>query len=327
MTSEHVTSIQRILTQRLYCPFPAAINPHREVVTRHIVEWGQRFGLLTPAAAQQLLAARLDEFVARNYPHAARDVLQLAACWFTWLFVRDDQADEASYGEEQGHVAALHVRCRALLAGEQPTSADVPLTAALADLIRQWRQRATPQQVHAFTEAIKDYFAAVEQEAVQRAIGSTLDVATYLHVRRCSSGVYPSVPLTELSQQSTLPSGVRQHPALHRLHAIVNNIIAWCNDLYSLQKELHHAPPYNLVLIIRAEQGLSLPAAIDRVVAMHNTEVHTLLAWEAHLQALELVDEALLTRYFTGLHHCIRGNLDWSCTTSRYQAAELVHAA
>lgn len=90
MTTAYMPSAQRTLRQRLYCPFPTAINPHREVVTRHIVEWGQRFGLLTPAAAQQLLAARLDEFIARNYPQAAHDVLQLAACWFIWLFVRDD---------------------------------------------------------------------------------------------------------------------------------------------------------------------------------------------------------------------------------------------
>src|SRR5215510_11984874 len=84
MTTAHRTSVPHTLTQQLYCPFPAAINPHRDVVVRHIVEWGQRFGLLTPTTTQQLLAAHLDELVARTYPHAAGDVLQLAACWFTW---------------------------------------------------------------------------------------------------------------------------------------------------------------------------------------------------------------------------------------------------
>ena len=139
----------------------------------------------------------------------------------------------------------------------------------------------------------------------------------WFHPRRGSRGVYPSLPLTERSQQSALPSSVRQHPAVHRLHAIVNNIISWCNDRYSLQKELHHTPPNNLILLVCAEYGLSLPAAMDRVVTMHHAEVQTLLAWEAHCQALDLMDETLLTRYFTGLHHCIRGNLDWSCTTRR----------
>ncbi|MBM3224829.1 MAG: hypothetical protein FJZ47_13630 [Candidatus Tectomicrobia bacterium] len=327
MTTTSLTHMPRLLTQTLYCPFPAAINPHRDVVTRHLVEWGQRWELLTPTTAQQLLAAHLDEFVARLYPHATRDVLQLAACWFTWLFVHDDQADETSEDVRPHHMVALHTRCRALLAGAPPRAADVPLSAALADLLRQFRQQATPRQVQAFTDAMQRYVTAVEQETAQRALGATFNVATYLQVRRDSSGVYPSLPLTELSQPSPLPSAVRRHPALHRLHALVNNIIAWCNDLYSLPKEQHQSPPSNLVLLLGAEQGLALPAAFERVVALHNAEVTRLLAWEAHLQALGLADETLLTQYCTGLHHCIRGHLDWSCTTSRYQAATLVRAA
>jgi 5-epi-alpha-selinene synthase len=58
---------------------------------------------------------------------------------------------------------------------------------------------------------------------------------------------------------------------------------------------------------------------LNQAVELHNAEMHRFLALEHGLFQLGLAHDEHLERYVHGLRSWIRGNIDWSVTTRRYQ--------
>jgi hypothetical protein len=83
----------------LACPFPAAISPHAATIEAATIAWARHIGLIQgPADIQRLQQLQYGMLMARAYPHAALPALQLISDWNTWLFLLDDQCDEAGLG-------------------------------------------------------------------------------------------------------------------------------------------------------------------------------------------------------------------------------------
>ena len=94
------------------------MNPHREAVHEHTLAWARRFGLVKDEAAiARLRDTKLDSLVARAYPRASRDPLAILTDWITWVFLLDDECDEAEIGKRPERLAALHAQCLKVLSG------------------------------------------------------------------------------------------------------------------------------------------------------------------------------------------------------------------
>jgi hypothetical protein len=100
---------------------------------------------------------------------------------------------------------------------------------------------------------------------------------------------------------------------------MANNIGAWSNDLFTLEKELRHGEPHNLVLVLRQEFGLSLQAAVDAAAKMHDDEVRAFVKLASNLPSFGLTTDAALKRYVAALGAAIRGHFDWAKVTARYR--------
>jgi hypothetical protein len=307
----------------LYYPFPSAVNPHAEAAEQHSLVWAERFGIITPAAYQRFLASNFGSFAARTYPTAPREELLIISDWSAWGFLKDDQTDEGEMGRRPEELAALHARFLAVLESDRSTGHDAPLTHALADLGQRLRRKLTPEQMRLFIQTHHDWLAASELETAHRAVGVAPNVADYIHQRQFGGAVYVCFALIELSKRIELPPAVRDHHFVRRLSRTANNAICWCNDLFSLEKELRHGDPANLVIALRAEYGLTLQAAVARVAEMHDAEVRAFLELESRLPSFGAQADALLERYVAGLRSWMRGNFDWSQTTGRYRPLAL----
>jgi Terpene synthase family 2, C-terminal metal binding len=319
---ERRQKMEKIIFPPLYCPFPAAINPHAEEAERHSLAWARRFGVIKPAAYRRYCASNFGRFMARTYPTAPRQDLLIASDWNVWLFIRDDQTDEGEMSRNPGELAEMDTRFLAVLEGDLPTGADRPLAHALADIRDRIRRKATPDQMRLFVNRVRGYFAAVVWETANRASGASPDLATYVRWREFSGAVYPMLSLIELCEGMTLLPVVREHTTVRRLEQMTSNIICWSNDLFSLEKELRLGDPHNLVLVLRDEHGLTLQAAVERASAMHDAEARAFLALESSLPSFGPAAAAALRRYVAGLGYWMRGNFDWSQTTGRYRLAE-----
>lgn len=308
----------------LYCPFRSDVNRHAEVVDQQTVAWARQLNLLIDESAyRRIRATKVGWLTARTYPETPLNELQLLADWNTWLFAQDDECDERGIGKDPARLAAIHARSIEIVNGAQPTEADGPLVHGLDNLWqrtlllapREWRSR--------FIQHFKECLDASIWEANNRAQGITPDVTAYIAKRTYTGGLFIHVALLEITDDIHLPANVREHPTVQGLTRMAVNVVCWANDILSLAKEIKQGDVHNLVLTLRHKHALSLAEAIERAVALHNSEVRAFVDLESHLPSFEPSVDADLRRFIAILRSWMRGNLDWSYTSGRYVSTTL----
>ena len=312
--------MEPIIYPLLSCPFPSAISPHASRVQQGTVEWARRLRLLQrDAAYRRLERVQYGMLMARAYPTAALETLQIATDWSTWLFLLDDQCDEAGIGQAPEQLASLHTRLLDVLRGILPKPDDQSLVHGLWDIYVRLRKYATEEWLERFSASVAMYFTANVWEATNRRQGLIPNAASYRRMRPFTSAVFPCLMLIELAERLDIPAGMYEHPDIQRLALMTNNVISWANDIVSFEKEQRQGDVHNLVLILAHEQQLPLQAAVEQVAALHDNEIQDFIALAAQLPSFEPAIEADLQRYVAGMRFWMRANLDWSIGTARYQ--------
>ncbi len=324
-------TIEDITLPTIFCPFPAAVNPHREPVNEHTLAWARAFGLVKDEASiTRLQDAMVGSLVARTYPRASRDPLAIITDWHTWLFMLDDECDEAEIGKRPERLAALQAQCLEALSSSpsenlpalprpRPDRPDVPLIQALCDLHRRINGLMSRAWMDRFAVSIAEYFEAGVWEAKNRELATWPDAAAYTRMRPFAGGMYIVLDLIELTEGDTLPLVVRKHPYFQRLMLITCNVVLWCNDLFSLPKELAHQDMHNFALVLRHQEDIPLQPAVDQVARLIEREVKRFIALEARLPSFGPTIDAMVQRFIAGLRSWMRGNLDWSLESGRYR--------
>jgi 5-epi-alpha-selinene synthase len=138
-------------------------------------------------------------------------------------------------------------------------------------------------------------------------------------MRPFTGAVYACFDLFAVTDELRLPDAVFEHPVIQALRLRANNVIAVCNDIFSLKKELARGDMHNLALAILGEQRCTPQEAVDRAAAWHDAEVTAYLALERSLPSFGASINADLVRYAGCLRAWMRGNLDWSQAAERYR--------
>ncbi len=268
--------------------------------------------------AQRLVQLQYGNLMARAYPNAALPALQLISDWNTWLFLLDDQCDEAGLGRAPDHLAQVHAMVLDILHGGS-TQERSPRILALCDLAARLQAYAGAAWLDRFMHQITEYFKASVWEAKNRARHRIPDLKTYLAMRPYTGAVYSYLALIEFANQLDLPATVHGHSTVQQLMQMTNNVICWSNDLMSFDKELRHGDVHNLVLVLRYAQNHNLPKAMRLVASMHDAEVRRFQTLAASLPSFTAVVDADLQQYVRGLQFWMRANMDWSAATARYR--------
>ena len=302
----------------ILCPFPAAMSPFADQVQRSTVRWAQEFALVgSPRARAALDHLQYGSFMGRAYPTATLPALQLIADWNTWLFLLDDAFDDQALGRQPDQLARLHADLLAIMGGAVPPEHADARYMALYDLTARFRARASAAWLRRFARAVAATFAASVWESRNRVDGRVPSEAEYLQMRPFTSAVFCFLRFIEVAEQLVLPRSVRDHPIVHALTIMTNNIISWFNDLISYPKEIARGDVHNLVYIVHREHNLALDRAVEYVVHKHDAEVR---AFQSCWAALPISPhDQLARRYVTGLQAWIRANVDWSIATARYR--------
>ena len=324
-------SIEEITLPTLFCPFPSAVNPHREAVHEHTLAWARRFGLVKDEAAiARLRDAKFDSLVARTYPRAARDPLAIITDWLTWLFILDDECDEAEIGRRPERLAALHAHGLETLSGQRPENLPAPprprpnrpdaaLIQALYDLRGRMEALMSRAWMDRFAVSIAEYFEASVWEARNRELETWPDSATYTQMRPFAGGMYVLLDLIDLTESDTLPLVARKHPYFQRLMLITSNAVLWCNDLFSLPKERAHHDMHNFALVLHHQEDIPLQAAVDRVAQLIKREVKHFIALEGRLPSFGPTIDGVAQRFVAALRTLMRSHLDWSRESGRFR--------
>ncbi|MBV1957394.1 terpene cyclase [Streptomyces albidoflavus] len=313
----------------ILCPFPYRVNPYVEEARTHLAEWVRSTGLVTRDSARRRFdQADFGWFAALVYPTAGRRHVELMADWFAWLFLVDDQLDDGSAGRSAGRMGQMVDGMRAVL--EAPdfgaslvrTTTLPPAVASLADL---WQRTASGAPAHwrrRFIQHLEDcLLTATVWEGGNRIRGIVPDEATYIENRRHTGAIYVCMDLIDIVEHLDVPEELYDSPEFTAALNAACNVVCWTNDVYSLDKERSLGEVHNLAYLAEYHRGLDRGTALAQVCAETSAETELFLAAEESLLAAYPGRTALLTPYLSGMRTWIRGNLDWSRRTKRYQTA------
>ena len=333
---------------QLTSPFPYQINPHVERATAHLNDWVRQARLIgRPSARKRFERARFAWFAGVVYPTADAPRLELMADWFAWLFLVDDQFDDGRIGRDPKLADVMLSDLRAVLRGNVPTDngpadngpadngpkengavakgavakgAAIPAAASLADLWRRTIPGTTTPWRRRFAAHLEECLrTAVTWEMANRIGGLLPEENEYIEKRRHTGAIYVCMDLIEVVEHLDIPRLLYFGPAFTAVLNAACNVVCWTNDVYSLEKERSLGEVHNLVYLVERHRRLSRDEALSRVCAAIDEETRRYLAREAELLASHPARDDL-RRCTAGMRSWMRGNLDWSSRTQRYQA-------
>jgi hypothetical protein len=298
-------------------PFPFQESPATAALKEHAIDWVQRFHLIqSERTLKRFLAGKFWLLVSYCFPRGRPEALQVVVEWDCWAFMLDDQSDVGDLRHQPAKLRRLLDDLLLVLDGSLPQSG--PLFASLQDVWEHMQQWATPAWRERFRRSVSETFASLVWEAENRARGVTPDPESYVAWRHASSGFATHMDLADFTEGIELPPETQEHPLIVQLTEAANKVISWTNDLYSLDKEIRQQDKHNLVLVLEHAAHVPRQEAIDRVVHMIDGEVARFLALEERLSEVSNPIAPALQRYVGVLRSWMRGNLDWSRATGRY---------
>lgn len=306
-------------------PFPSGINQHVNAAQDHVASWVAFHGLLTTEKAwQRFHKARFAWLAARAFPDAALHELCIVADFNTWLFILDDQCDEAASGRKADYLKSIMAGFMDILQSNRLVTPATggPLPAALSSIWERMRAIGSPAWRIRFIRSMDDYFRSCIWEAENREAGLVPSVEDYVHMRPFTGALLADIEAIEIIEKIYLSRTIIEQPLLQRMIQACNNIVCWSNDLFSCTKEARQGDVHNLVLVLQHHRQLSLQDAVNQAARMHNEEVAIFVTLEKLLPLKGDERDYELLRYVSVLRSWITGNFDWSVSdTGRYGLA------
>jgi 2-methylisoborneol synthase len=203
---------------------------------------------------------------------------------------------------------------------EEVIEAD-PVLVALRSAVSHLTQRATPAQVMRACNTTFQMYVSWTAYAAWRYLQTLPRVWRYLAARQHDS-FYTSMTLIDVVGGYELPANVfygrRCHLAL--MQAGTASVIV--NDLHSVAREAaDELPDSNLVLLIAAEEKISIRDATTRAVALHNDFVRGFEASQRELTAVPAGSPTTLElhRFLRGAQAWMAGGIEWHGSSDRYR--------
>jgi hypothetical protein len=311
--------------QPLRCPLPSALSPHADAAQQWLADWLQARGPeWDDAARRRFERIGFARYAARLYPEAEPGTLRALSGLFAWFFLLDDTAD----GGPTPDTARLRAQLTDALAVLRRSSdgGSDPLLSLLADawqvphtvMPQAWRDR--------FVDAVRHHLGGILVEAESKAAGHRPGVDAYVELRRATSAAYVAHVLTEFAVRTPLPDAVHGHPAVRAYSTAGNDLLSWFNDLLSLERDEATAGGHNLVLALAGECGLSTVDAVSAAAARWQDRMDSFAQLRAAVPSFGSALDVAVRHYLDGVDRSVRGTIDWSLETVRYQPPPLVAA-
>jgi 2-methylisoborneol synthase len=312
----------------LYLPATARVDEELgEVVNERLVAWAARVGIY---------AGRLEEFRATGFGRLAMlthadtddpDMLMIAARMnAAWWAADDYYADETALGATPTELPPRLALVMSAMdpppaAGhytqqlEEAIAAD-PVLVALRSARDHLSRHATPAQLMRACNTTFQMYVSWAAYAAWRYLSELPAVWRYLAARQHDS-FYTSMTLIDVVGGYELPSSVFYERAFHRALMQAGTAAVLVNDLHSAEREAaDELPDSNVVLLISAEDKVTLREATERSVALHNDFVR---GFEDSQRELSAVPSLPLQRFLRGAQAWMAGGLEWHGSTGRYQ--------
>lgn len=306
-------------TPTLYCPFGAAINPCLHEIENATTQWLQKCSLLrTDSEILHNQRGKFTHMVARMFPIATCDRLQIASDLNAWLFLIDDHWDSHSDNGNKKLLFEGFIRKIIEIVEKPGTKATGPVLNAFVDIWDRLCLISDSDWQARFAASLKD---AVLANLWRMSLVDNRQLPSlnqYIQHRNMIGGANTFNHLAELMAGVRLPATAFDNPIMQDMLRYCADTICFANDIFSFRKELREGDHMNLVMIIRSENKVPLNTALNLAVQIHDQEVRL---FEQCALILSRNADAQIRLYIAALGTMMRGNIDWSTLdTDRYAA-------
>ncbi len=313
------------------CPIAASLHERQAALRSEHRAWARRFDLFGDSERyERYCATRFDELIGYQYHGWSLELAVVASHLMTWFFVFDDNMDidHALEPAAKRYTLALAKRHVDLLEGGTVQSGDPSVVLAFADFLAQVRALAGARHSRWYqrmTHHLKEYvYGTIWECTAGPTTAERANTATYMQVRHMAVGVAPCHDLMALAADVDARA-VDGSFFVQRLERLAINYSIWINDLAGLSRDLKSGLA-NVIFTLQKDHSLSLEEGAGFVARMCDGELAAYFQLEAQLPVL-LESWSSTSRdvlaYADVLRRWMRGLLDWSARSARYQRLEI----
>jgi len=283
----------------------------------------QRLGIIRSdrMPLQKYIAGRFELLVALAYPDADVEELVLCNDFNIYLFYVDDQADECeAYGKSPELLQRYLAQHLAALGEGTLRSESDPAGALLLSIRERLLRCVSHDWLDRFVNDVRDYLMRGTLTSARHwSAGTVPTLHEYMEHRAWDSAVPCVQDLIEVAGAGELPRHVHAREDFAMLRRLCTHVAAFTNDLVSYSKEVRdHSSPNNLVHVVMVHEQLSLPQALERVIATINAAAAEFEQIAAALPHFDRDTDARVARYLASQRAWMGGNLLWSLASGRY---------
>jgi len=313
------------------CPIDSRLHERQpELAERHRA-WATEFGLMpSPERFERYCATRFDTLIGYQYHGWSLEAAVIASHLMTWFFVFDDNLDmdhdlDAAAKRYTLELAHRHIE---LLHGARARPNEPNIIRAFDDFLRQVRELAGTRREAWYARMVHHLEEYVYGTLWEGTVGPTTaqraNTAMYMQVRHMAVGVAPCHDLMAIAADIDADP-IRADLFVRRLERLAINYSIWINDLAGLNRDQKRGLA-NVVFTIQKDHTITLEQAAAMVGRMCDGELHAFFQMEQQLPLLcegWPRDRAPILAYDDVLRRWMRGLLDWSARSERYQRLEV----
>lgn len=306
-------------TKPLQYPFLDHTNPNAVVIEKMTQNWIEEYDFLTRETKDKFKNVRSGMLAARFFPHAPIEQLIPFARFTLWLFIYDDIC--GPYPLEQ--LRNSNRRCMQILSGESLTQSDNEFCRQLYHLKHELKPFISIGLMMRFLKNVQSYFQSMEvdvKHSYHKVNYPT--ILEYIEIRESIAATHPLVDFIEIESAFPIPQDILNFSSLQRMKRLVCRMVAWCNDVYSWEKELRDKEAMNIVLVIRHEKQCTISNALKEAINFHDMDLQEFIDLKNNLPDFGGYNEAV-HRYITCLELFLQGHVSWYNDTFRYKIRDL----
>jgi len=250
--------------------FPSKISAWSEAVATDTLQWLEAdFRFLPEKMRMKYRMSNFGKISARCLPDMESYAhLQVAAKFMLWGTIFDDYYEYCDAAE----LYALRTRVLQVLEGGPVTSGDSLFFGILADIRNVLYDLMPVFWVKRFTRNVLVWIDSMREEIPYKGIMTFPAPDYFMDLRERTIGVQAYLDLIEMQLDGVLPDAVMYSDYMQQLYRLAARVFAWCNDFYSLLKDIGREP-LNIVLVLQNAHQLSLEDANIMAMEIHDADV------------------------------------------------------
>jgi germacradienol/geosmin synthase len=326
-----------------YMPYPARLNSHLEPAREHARAWACDMGMLDSLPdvpgfgiwdEAEFDSADFALFAALTHPDASGPELDLAVDWHVcWWFFDDLFVEIYKHRRDLVGARMFVDRLKAFMPLDftvipVPTN---PVERGLADL---WPRTAPSMSVdfrRQFAGGAMELARAALWELANLVQNRLPDLVDYIEMRRMTGGADHSMNVARYTLGAEISCDILRAQPMRTLFNTFADVVPLRNDIFSYQKEIDlEAENSNSVVVVRRFLDCDLQQAVNVVNELTTARLRQFeqTVAEELPPLFEEFDLGPRTRsniqhYVKAMQDWMAGDLTWSLTTGRYQAAHV----